>query len=624
MVKYFCLKWMVVFALFGFKEFVITSGKRITGRVSEILVLDCPVNETFNSKSWWYNTKRLYTENTYLLDDGKMKLTSNYSLVLLHPALSDNGTYICMQRGSVLEEYNVEIKVSPNAFYLEVNNRNVSDGDHVVLLGDENITTSCHVVGARQANNLTWQVNNETVIPFHYSFLTSNNETFDIVSRIYFQPKTSNGTIACLQLSSDSTTEQNITVQFSTNETIHLNCRAKWIDLDVHGDKSRTSLFGFFVITMLVCLACIKGLTTSFHRKQSDLAVISSEVGNDSDFQMSLNADENTIEDVAQDAKYIRRDEVIMTSKLPGDGPMQYWFATCPSSTATGNIEFIAKCVSETAQVVNLLQFRTLAQQLLTLKKHDNIVHVLGVAADNPPYYIYHEYVECGTLRNYMLRNYQNKRDSNKVFKFAQQTVSLEDQKLHLTAFSVDVVIGMAYLFENNFRHPALTTSKVLITSSRKCKLYDFVPEEHAKSKLLQIIEKKNPPLAWLSPEMIFLRQYCEKADVWSLAVAVWEIFSLGETPYSGMSKEEVEMEIRNECYLSQPMCCPGAIYGMMLSSWDVKPGARPTFEQLQKHLTAIYHSMKQDDCSSNSQLEAYEDTTYFTLEESMNAYTEV
>ncbi|PIK49527.1 putative fibroblast growth factor receptor-like 1-like [Apostichopus japonicus] len=290
-----------------------------------------------------------------------MKLTSNYSLVLLHPAVSDTGTYICMQRGSVLEEYNVEIKVSPNAFYLEVNNMNVSDGDHIFLLGDENINASCHLVGARQSNNLTWQVKSETVIPSHYSFPTSNNEAFDIVSRIYFQPNTSNGTIACLLLSSDSTTEQNITVQFSTNETIHLSIvepnGSIWTYMVT---KVVTSVFGFFVITTLVCLACIK----------------------------------------------------------------------------------------DTAEVKDLLNFRKTDNQLLVLRKHHNIVSIIGIAVDDIPFYVYLEYMENGTLRNFMLRNYQQKRDSESISD-SQQRVSSEEQKLNLVRFSVDVVEGMSYLFVN-------------------------------------------------------------------------------------------------------------------------------------------------------------------------------
>ena len=36
--------------------------------------------------------------------------------------------------------------------------------------------------------------------------------------------------------------------------------------------------------------------------------------------------------------------------------------------------------------------------------------------------------------------------------------------------------------------------------------------------------------------------------------------WTLGETPYSGLSEDEIEKQIRLGVSLSQPMCCPGAM----------------------------------------------------------------
>ncbi|PIK40384.1 hypothetical protein BSL78_22765 [Apostichopus japonicus] len=221
--------------------------------------------------------------------------------------------------------------------------------------------------------------------------------------------------------------------------------------------------------------------------------------------------------------------------------------------------------------------------------------------------------MENGTLRDFMLRNYQQKRDSESICD-SQQRVSSDEQKLNLVRFSVDVVEGMTYLFRNKFRHPALTTSKVLISlSTGKCKLYDFVPEDHAKDRLLRIIAKKNAPLAWLPPESIFFRQYCEKSDVWSLSVALWEIFSLGQTPYSGLSGDEIESHYGMEVICLNQCLVLGQSLEFVIFV-DITTSSRPSFEQLQQRMRLVLASMEED--TVNNRIDDNGDNSYFNLEE--------
>ncbi|KAJ8050811.1 Tyrosine-protein kinase Fer [Holothuria leucospilota] len=129
-----------------------------------------------------------------------------------------------------------------------------------------------------------------------------------------------------------------------------------------------------------------------------------------------------------------------------------------------------------------------------------------------------------------MLRNYARRRESQSHPILTESIVlPVEDWKLQLTRFALDVGEGMMFLRQNNICHPGICSRKVLLSRYGTCKLYDFVPEESAQNTLIGFLEQKCPPLAWLPPEAIFLRRYSWQADVWAFAVVLWEIFSFGK-----------------------------------------------------------------------------------------------
>ena len=47
-------------------------------------------------------------------------------------------------------------------------------------------------------------------------------------------------------------------------------------------------------------------------------------------------------------------------------------------------------------------------------------------------------------------------------------------------------------------------------------------------------------PVKWTAPEAVFYRKYSSASDIWSYGCVLYEIWSLGEQPFSTMLNKEV------------------------------------------------------------------------------------
>ena len=83
------------------------------------------------------------------------------------------------------------------------------------------------------------------------------------------------------------------------------------------------------------------------------------------------------------------------------------------------------------------------------------------------------------------------------------------------------------------------------------------------------------------------------KSDIWSFAVALWEILTFGrEFPFAGLTDKEVIENARHQfqndghqSYLERPAPCPREIFDLMMECWNHEEAHRPTFHEIHMFL---------------------------------------
>ncbi|XP_064592375.1 angiopoietin-1 receptor isoform X2 [Zonotrichia leucophrys gambelii] len=225
---------------------------------------------------------------------------------------------------------------------------------------------------------------------------------------------------------------------------------------------------------------------------------------------------------------------------------------------------------------------------LCKLGHHPNIINLLGACEHRGYLYLAIEYAPHGNLLDFLRKS--RVLETDPAFAIANSTASTlsSQQLLH---FAADVARGMDYLSQKQFIHRDLAARNILVGENYVAKIADF-----GLSRGQEVYVKKTMgrlPVRWMAIESLNYSVYTTNSDVWSYGVLLWEIVSLGGTPYCGMTCAELYEKLPQGYRLEKPLNCDDEVYDLMRQCWKEKPYERPSFAQILVSLNRMLEDRK-------------------------------
>uniref|UniRef100_A0A8C2X360 Fibroblast growth factor receptor 4 n=1 Tax=Cyclopterus lumpus TaxID=8103 RepID=A0A8C2X360_CYCLU len=238
------------------------------------------------------------------------------------------------------------------------------------------------------------------------------------------------------------------------------------------------------------------------------------------------------------------------------------------------------------------------------MDKHKNIINLLGVCTQDGPLYVLVEYASKGSLREYLRARRPPGMDYTfDVTKVPEEQLTFKD----LLSCAYQVARGMEYLASKRCIHRDLAARNVLVTEDNVMKIADFgLARGVHQIDYYKKTTNGRLPVKWMAPEALFDRVYTHQSDVWSFGVLMWEIFTLGGSPYPGIPVEELFKLLKEGHRMDKPSNCTHELYMMMRECWHAVPTQRPTFKQLVEELDKVLLSISDEYLDLSTPFEQY------------------
>jgi len=150
---------------------------------------------------------------------------------------------------------------------------------------------------------------------------------------------------------------------------------------------------------------------------------------------------------------------------------------------------------------------------------------------------------------------------------------------------AIEIAQGIQYLHMQSIIHRDLKSLNLLITDTLSVKVTDFGISRFKANTASEIMTGQAGTYHWMAPEVINSEFYSEKADVYSYAIILWEIYTRG-VPYDGMQPVQVIAAVVHRGERPRiPLHCPEPLAQLMKQCWHVVQTNRPSFTTILEEL---------------------------------------
>ncbi|XP_030078044.1 fibroblast growth factor receptor homolog 1 isoform X2 [Microcaecilia unicolor] len=227
---------------------------------------------------------------------------------------------------------------------------------------------------------------------------------------------------------------------------------------------------------------------------------------------------------------------------------------------------------------VSLKRFELEVSILKKVGYHKHVLQLLDWEVAQRPYMLFLENVSFGTLRKFLRIN-------------RVQLTDNENLQSLLTVVAYHVALGMEHISNKMVLHRDLALRNILIGSfPYECKITEFgLASDLFNYRSSWKHYKSEVPLRWYPPEYFREKAYHLKSEVWSYGILLWEMETLGCSPYPDLdSAEEVMFHVCNGYRMRKPRGCRDEIYKLMEQCWTENARQRPSFSEIAKYLEDI------------------------------------
>ncbi|XP_031575449.1 ephrin type-A receptor 7-like isoform X2 [Actinia tenebrosa] len=272
-----------------------------------------------------------------------------------------------------------------------------------------------------------------------------------------------------------------------------------------------------------------------------------------------------------------------------------------------GQVMVAVKTLKENVKLRDKEDFLTELNLMMRMAPHRHVVRLYGCCTiPGGPQSIILEYLPYGDLLGYLRRS----RGHEDSYCSGDLRPESRLKSKDLLRFGWMIADGMSFLADNKCVHRDLAARNVLVGENKICKISDLGLARKVSEDIYTRSSRARLPVKWMPPESIFFGQSTIASDVWAYGIVLWELFTLGDSPYPGCNGNDVTRLLREGYRMPKPPHLSKILYSLMLKCWKDKPEERPPFNTIREEINTYFKATE-----DYINLDVFEDSLYVNFD---------